>query len=162
MNKTQLPSWAKGVIGIAITGTAIFIGYKIYTLMSDKQGREDKEREKEAEKSIQDQIVKEGKKVNANFTKAEYIGFANSIYNDLNGCTQSFNKVRDILMKMKNDLDVLNLIKAYGNRQRTCFKINVGGNDDLITTVRNSCSIGCGFINEVNNNWANKKIKYKI
>jgi hypothetical protein len=32
MKKIPLPPQAKLVIGIAITGTAIFIGYKIYKL----------------------------------------------------------------------------------------------------------------------------------
>jgi hypothetical protein len=38
-------------------------------------------------------------------------------------------------MAMKHDLVVLNLIKAYGSRQRTCLKVNTGGKDDLLTSL---------------------------
>jgi hypothetical protein len=164
MNKIKLPPQVKLVIGIAITGTAIFIGYKIYKLIFDKQGREDKEREKEAEKNIQEQIIKEGKKVNASYNKAQYIAYADSIFNELNGCGAGRQDVVErALMAMKHDLDVLNLIQAYGNRQRTCLKVNTGEKDNLLTSLNDEwTALQASSRKKVNNDWANKKIKYKI
>jgi hypothetical protein len=164
MKKIQLPPQAKLVIGIAITGTAIFIGYKIYKLIFDKQGREDKEREKEVEKNIKEQIIKESKKVNPSYTKAQYITYADSIFNELNGCGAGRHDVVErALMAMKHDLDVLNLIQAYGSRQRTCLKVNTGEKDNLLTSLNDEwTALQDSSRKKVNNDWANKKIKYKV
>lgn len=159
-----LPSWAKGVIAIAVTGAAVFIGYKIYKLITDKQGKEDKEREKDIEKDIDKSITKGNEKLNANYTTAQYISYANSIFDELNGFgAGSALVIEKTLMAMKNDLDVLNLIKAYGTRQRTVFGINKAGKQDLISSLATEwVALNNSSKKKINNDWANKGIKYKL
>lgn len=159
-----LPSWAKGIIAITVTGTAVFLGYKIYKLVTDKQGKEDKEREKDIEKDIDKSITKENVKLNANYTTAQYISYANSIFDELNGFgAGSALVIEKALMAMKNDLDVLNLIKAYGTRQRTVFGINKAGKQDLISSLSTEwVALNNSSKKKINNDWANKGIKYKL
>ena len=161
---TGLPSWAKGVIAIAVTGAAAFIGYKIYKLITDKQAKEDRQREKDVEKDIDRSITKGNEKLNANYTTAQYISYANSIFDELNGFgAGSALVIEKALMAMKNDLDILNLIKAYGTRQRTVFGINKAGKQDLISTLATEwVALNNRSKKKINNDWANKNIKYRL
>jgi hypothetical protein len=163
--KTQgLPSWSKGVIAVAVTGAAVFIGYKIYKLISDKQSAEDKQREKDVESSLNKQLVEQGVKLNPTYKANQYISYANSIFGELNGFgAGSALVIEKALMAMKNDLDVLNLIKAYGTRQRTVFGIDKAGKQDLMSSLATEwASLNDSSKKKINNDWANKNIKYRI
>ena len=51
--KNELPMWAKGAIGIIIAGGALFIAYKVYSLVKDiSDKREEKDVTKEVDKEI--------------------------------------------------------------------------------------------------------------
>lgn len=154
----------KGIIAVAVTGTIIFVGYKVYKKFNVSQQDKDAiKRKEEEDKLVQSEIKKNEIKASLSYPASSYIDYANQIYDALNGCAfLGFEKVKTISMKMKNNLDVATLIKAYGNRQRTCLKIDIGGNDSLLTTIRVSCEVNCGFIDEINNDWSNKRITYRI
>jgi hypothetical protein len=159
-----LPSWSKGIIAIAVTGAAAFIGYKIYKLLANKGDAEERERQKEVEASLNKQIVKQGVRLNPTYNTNQYIAYADSIFNELNGFGAGrADVVERALMDMKNELDVLNLIKAYGKRQRTVLGIEKGGKEELLTALASEwTSVQNSSRKKVNNDWANKNIKYRI
>ena len=78
-----------------------------------------------------------------------------------------YGSVRDTLMKLKNDLDVNLVVKAFGQRQGYCFGIPAGEPKDLFTFVRSELGSEYGGITSykmdaINKDWAKKGIKYKF
>ena len=83
------------------------------------------------------------------------------------GLVDDYENFKKTLMKMKNDLDVKKLVKAYGARQLYVFGIPDGDKLDLFTAVRSELGTEWGGLSsskltEVNKDWAKKKIKYKF
>jgi len=166
---SDLPTWAKGVIAIAVTGTVIFVGYKVYKKVFKSDEEKDAEKRKQDELKFQKkEEKKESVKVNPTYKESEYIAYADTLFNELNSCFDSAPTVEKILMSMKNDLDVSKLITAYGKRQRTnCVGLDTGGVDGLLVSLRAKWVSGVGtgynyFIKRVNNDWANKHITYRV
>lgn len=168
---SDLPTWAKGVIAVAVTGTLVFVGYKIYKKVNvSEQDKEEKQRREEEEKLLKEETVKEQKKLNRTYQKSQYISFANNIFNLFNGCMDTdfgasdYSKAAIILKSMKNDLDVAELINAYGTRQRTCLGFDVKGKDSLMTTIGEvwKSPFYSKMKENINNDWANKHIKYRV
>ena len=173
---SDIPPIIKGIIALAVTGTVVFVGYKVYKKLNvSKQDKEDKAREKEQEKLEEKEQKNLEKKLSPSYLGSEYITFANDLFKSFDGCldfdlgVNSYTKAVNILLSMKNDLDVSKLIDAYGTRQRTCnvlglHKVDVSGKDGLFTTIRNVWSnpIFSKIKSNINNNWANKNIKNRI
>jgi hypothetical protein len=169
---TGLPIWAKGVIAIAVTGTLVFVGYKVYKKLNvSEQEKEEKERNEEKSSEQKKEENKNAKKVTPTFKESQYISFADILFNYYNGCVvdpqswlEKYTKAANILMSMKNDLDISKLINSYGTRQRTCAGFNIKGKDDLLTTIQSALSnpIFNKMKKNINNNWANKFITYRI
>lgn len=107
-----LPQWAKGVIAVAVVGGAAYIGYKIYKKISKIATPDDFDKEI---KNISDDVKtleKSGQK--ATLSNSQIAGLANSIQTALNGMTEDEAAVYRAFSSVKTDIDVLNLIKAYG------------------------------------------------
>ena len=78
-----------------------------------------------------------------------------------------YGSVRDILMTMKNDLDVLLLTRAFGKKQAYAFGIPQGEPKDLFTFVRAELGNEYGGLTSykmdaINKDWEKKGIKYKF
>jgi hypothetical protein len=160
-----LPTWAKGVIAVAVTGTLVFVGYKIYTKTFKSDEEKEAEKRKENELKFQKkEEKKEQKKVYPTYKESEYLAYADTIFNTFNGCgAGAYPPVERALMAMKNDLDVAKLITAYGTRQRTCLGVDTKGKDGLLVSITDEWDeIYKSSRNRVNNDWANKNIKYRV
>jgi len=167
-----LPMWAKGVIAIAVTGTLVFVGYKVYKKINvSEEDKEEKERNEKESVEQKKEEKKIAKKVTPSFRESEYIAYADTLFNLYNGCVvdtktwlEELTKAADILMRMKNDLDVSKLITAYGTRQRTCAGFNIKGKDSLMVTIKSALStpIFSKMKKNINGNWANKFITYRV
>jgi hypothetical protein len=159
-----LPTWAKGVIAVAVTGTLVFVGYKVYT--KGFKSQEEKDAEKRAadeKKQLEKELKKDTIKVNPSYPLSQYTGFADAIYDGVRYCVgDDYDAVENTLKKMKNDLDVVQLIKNYGSRQRYCFGIPAGDAQTLFPTVVAELGADSSRIKKINNDWANKNIKYRI
>jgi len=162
----NLPPWARGIVfvgGIAIVG---LFSIKIYKkLFPSEQAKKNKELQKEIDVEISNWI-KKGQK--ASFSDANYLTFANTIYEGMRyGIGDNYGKVVDTMLLMNNNLDVAKLIKAFGVRQNYLFGIDTGSPLDLLTFVQSE--LGSEYlgltsyrITKINNDWAKKGITYKI
>lgn len=113
-----LPQWAQGVIGIAIVGGIGFIGYKLYSAIQKAKALESATEENQATSDEVKNLIKKG--VQPSLNKTQLISTVNGIkqaWMDYDAITRPHYVmwIRE-LVKVKNDLDILNLIKTYGNQ----------------------------------------------
>lgn len=153
------------IIKNLLIGAGVFAGYKI--LSSFFKSDSDKAAElilTEAEKEKKELQ----KKFKLSFTPTQYAQFANIIYESTKyGIGDNYGAVVDIMKNLKNDLDINKLITVYGKKQNYVFGIPAGAPRDLFTNIR--AELGDEYfgltsyrINQINNDWAKKGIKYKL
>ena len=160
-----LPMWAKGVLvvaGVALTG---FIVYEVYKKLNPSA--KDKA-DADLKKKNEDELTKNAQTMSPSFPQSSYPAMANEIYEGMRYAVgDDYAGVRDTLMKMKNDLDVNLITKAYGVRQLYAFGIPSGEPKDLFTAVRSELGsewwgLSSSKMDAVNKDWSKKGIKYTI
>ena len=117
-NVSEMPQWAKGVIGVAIFATAAFVAYKVYQKI--KEGKETKNTDKVGNQMQKeaDALIKSGMKLT--HPKSTYLSAANYIENMLSGCEMGSSElavVKKILFCVENKLDWATLSIAFGTRK---------------------------------------------
>lgn len=109
---TGIPGWVKGLIWGGVIFGGIYVGYKIYkgagsTLESLKRNKSLKEEE--------EKLKKEGEF--PNYSDMEYEQMANALFAALDGyLSESEEDFLPVFMRMKNRMDVVKLIDAFGVR----------------------------------------------
>lgn len=112
----ELPTWAKGIIGVAIVGGIGIIGYTVYKKLSKSQS------EKDAEESLKDtneDIKKLLKTQKPSYIPAQYGAFSDALFEAMSGGGTDEDAIFEIFKKTKNTLDVLLIVKAFGIREYT-------------------------------------------
>lgn len=162
----DLPAWAKGVVVVGAGLVVFMIGRKVYkAVFPSAQEKRDKELLSDVNKEI-NKLENSG--VKPSYSESQYLTFANTIYNGMRYCVgDDYGTVESTMKKMKNDLDVAKLVKAYGKRQRACFGIDAGGNDDLFTSVQAELGNDYGGltnyrVRNINADWKKKGITYQL
>lgn len=161
----DLPQWAKGIVVVGGAAALFIVGRKIYTLVFPSA--EDK-RNQQLSNDINNEVVRLSKTQRQSFPDSTYNTLANTIYNSMKFAVgDDYGAVQDSLKKMKNDLDVAKLVKAFGSRQDYAFGIPVGGKMDLFTYVKKELGNEWGGltayrVRDINKDWAAKKITYTI
>jgi hypothetical protein len=121
------------------------------------------------EKNIDSEISKmqsNGKK--ASFSDSNYNTFANTIYNSMRFAVgDDYGTVESTLKRMKNDLDVAKLIKAFGLKQDYFFGLPTGDKMDLFTYIQKELGNEYGGltnyrVKRINEDWSKKGISYQI
>jgi hypothetical protein len=166
----DLPPWAKGILAVSLTvgaGAGIFFTVKAIKKrlnpLSEDVSLKNLIKKNEDELS---QNEKSGLKLS--FPESQYNAMANQIYEGMRYCLgDDYASVEKTLMKMKNDLDINYLVKAFGKRQGYCFGVPEGGLRDLFTFVRSELGTEYGGLTDarlvnINKDWTKKKIKYKF
>jgi hypothetical protein len=124
---------------------------------------------RELEKNIDSEISKmqsNGKK--ASFSDSNYNTFANTIYNSMRFAVgDDYGTVESTLKRMKNDLDVAKLIKAFGLKQDYFFGLPTGDKMDLFTYIQKELGNEYGGltnyrVKRINEDWSKKGISYQI
>lgn len=160
-----LPPWAKGVIAVGLLTGGAIIAYKIYQTLNKpdtEKGNKNLLKDNDKELASNEKLLKQS------FPDSQYDSMANQIYEGMKyGADDNYPSVRNTLMKMKNDLDVNKLVKAYGSRQLYNFGIPVGDKKDLFTAVRSELGaewmgLSSAKMDAVNKDWAKKKIHYRF
>jgi hypothetical protein len=161
----ELPPCAKGAIVVGGVAALFFVGKKLYTIVFPSA---EAKRNAELNRNIDSEIAKLQKFQMASFPDSTYNTLANTIYNSMRFAVgDDYGAVQDSLKKMKNDLDVAKLIKAFGSRQDYAFGIPVGDKMDLFTYVKKELGneyfgLTSYRVTNINKDWASKKIKYTI
>jgi hypothetical protein len=161
----DLPQWAKGIVVVGGAAALFFVGKKLYTIVFPSEAAK---RNAELGRNINSEISNLQKIQVASYPDSVYDTLANTIYNSMRFAVgDDYGAVQDSLKKMKNDLDVAKLIKAFGSRQDYAFGIPVGDKMDLLTYVKKELGNEWGGltayrVNNINKDWAAKKIKYTI
>jgi hypothetical protein len=105
----DIPGWAKGIILIIIVLLVSWIIYKFYKNIKPKS---DEEKAVENEK---DQLVKKGQK--PTFGQSTYQGYADRIQTENMSFNTDEEAIYGIFKTFKNDLDVILLIQAFGQKR---------------------------------------------
>ena len=161
----DLPQWAKGIVVVGGSAALFFVGKKLYTIVFPSA---EEKRNAELGRNIDTEIGRLQNSQKATFPESTYNTLANTIYNSMKFAVgDDYGAVQDSLKKMKNDLDVAKLIKAFGSRQDYAFGIPVGGKMDLFTYVKKELGNEWGGltayrVTDINKDWAAKKITYTI
>ena len=162
----ELPDWAKGVVVVGGGLVAFLVIRKVFKVVfpSEKQRRN-----QQLTQNVNTEIRNlefQGQK--PSYSESQYLTFANTIFNGIRYCWgDDYGTVEETMKRMKNDLDVAKLIKAFGRRRRACFGIPTGGEDDLFTSIQ--AELGQDFggltnyrVDRINNDWKKKGITYVI
>ena len=112
---TGLPKWAQGIIAVAIVGGVAYLGYNVYKKISKLASPDSFDKEINDVSDDVKTLEKSGQKGTLN--KSQLSGLANSIQTALNGITEDEAAVYRAFASVKTEIDVLNLIKAYGIRR---------------------------------------------
>jgi hypothetical protein len=125
----EIPSWAKGILVIAAVGVVGYVIYKVAKggLRSLKDAREKGQLNNDT-KDLLSQGVK------YSYLTSQYNTFADKIFAALKGATEDEDMIKVVMSSMKNDLDVLALIAAYGTRDAS-FWAWESAKYDLVTAL---------------------------
>ncbi len=163
---TELPSWAKGIVVIGALGIAYIVGKRVYkTLFPTEQEKANQQLTKDIANEIE-KLQKGG--VKPTFPDSNYFTMANTIYESMRYAVgDDYANVELTLKKMKNDLDVAKLIKAFGRKQDYVFGIPEGQPKDLISFVQSELGNDYGGltnyrIKSIQKDWDSKGITYKL
>ena len=162
----ELPPWAKGVVVVGGSLAAFMVLRRVYKGVFPSEA--DKKNRK-----LFDNVNKEISSYQQNgqsqsFVESQYETFANTIYNSMRyAAGDDYATVELTMKKMKNNLDVAKLIKAFGKRQDYFFGIPVGDPMDLFTYVQKE--LGNDYlgltnyrVKNINEDWKKKGITYQI
>ena len=135
-NFSDMPPWAKGVIGILIVTGVGVVAYKIYkALHKDEEKKKSKDAVISFSKDV-DNYQKQGMRLS--FPPSQYASAANTIANLLSGCDtfgSEINAIREVIKVVKNKLDWAFLIKTFGVRSIDNCGIGTGDTSYELTTL---------------------------
>jgi hypothetical protein len=162
----DLPPWAKGVVVVGGAVVVYLVGSRVYRAVFPT---ETQRKNRELEKNIDSEISKlQGNGKKASFSDSNYNTFANTIYNSMRFAVgDDYSTVEATLKRMKNDLDVAKLIKAFGLKQDYFFGLPTGDKMDLFTYLQKELGNEYGGltnyrVKRINEDWSKKGISYHI
>ena len=162
----DLPPWAKGVVVVGGAVVVYLVGSRVYRAVFPTDAQR---KNRELEKNIDSEISKmQGNGKKASFSDSNYNTFANTIYNSMRfAIGDDYGTVESTLKRMKNDLDVAKLIKAFGLKQDFFFGLPAGDKMDLFTVVQKELGNEYGGltnyrVKRINEDWSKKGILYQI
>ena len=162
----DLPPWAKGVVVVGGALVVYLVGSRVYRAVFPTEAQR---KNRELEKNIDSEISKlQGNGKKASFSDSNYNTFANTIYNSMRFAVgDDYGTVELTLKRMKNDLDVAKLIKAFGVKQDYFFGLPTGDKMDLFTYIQKELGNEYGGltnyrVKNINADWKKKGITYQI
>ena len=162
----DLPSWAKGIVVVGGAVALFFVGKKVYKAVFPS---ESEKKNKQLLNDVNNEIrnyQQQGQQ--PSFAESQYETFANTIYNSMRfAAGDDYATVELTMKKMKNNIDVAKLLKAFGKRQDYFFGIPTGDPMDLFTYVQKE--LGNDYlgltnyrVRNINADWKKKGITYQI
>lgn len=111
----KMPGWAVGAIVIVSLAGVSIGAYMVYKMVKRMAAEKDSKKEVG---DINDDIKKlqaQGKK--QTLTQSQVSGIANELFTALNGYGTNYDAVLHALVRVKNDIDMLAVIKSFGVRE---------------------------------------------
>ena len=158
---TSLPTWAKGIIGVAVVGATIYGIYKIsQKLKAAKEDRPNKSEGKEVENELV--ALNQNPSTKQTISPSQALSIANTIYNSMIGLGTDEYAIYGQFYILRNNADFLAVQKAYGTRTipsgSIVFVTDFKGT--LVPSLRNELS--SSEAQTINKILGKKKIKYRI
>jgi hypothetical protein len=140
-----LPTWAKGVIAIAVIGGVGFVAYKIYKTAKGLVGNKDEKKVTNENLTEFDKLQKQGQKLSKPLPA--YQQLINDIVKKLNGCEDIRTEgqvIEGIISVVKKPVDWYYLVSKFGNRDiEDCGTFGLGKtNYDLPTLLKDQLDTG--------------------
>lgn len=142
-----------------ILQTGMILGglFLVYRLLRPAGAKE----QQQTTTAVKSDIVKEENKgVQPSYNSANYKTMADKLYAAMNTSGTDENAIFSVFSQMKNTLDVLRLIEAYGTRQLYTFGIPTGGQQNLSQAL--SDELSDSDIAKINQILFTKGINYKF
>jgi hypothetical protein len=156
-----LPSWAKGTVVVAGTLTAIVGGFFLIravskTIQGIKAGSDGRTIGGDLKELNKDTETRQ------TISDSQAVGFANRIFVAMDGNGTDENAILDVFTNVKNDADVLAIIKAFGTKKLTNSLLwsEVVYQGGLAGAIQDE--LDAGDINKLNMSLEKKGIKYKF
>jgi hypothetical protein len=158
---TGLPTWAKGIIGIAVVGVTIYAIYKIQKKLSEsKYDKPNKSENQEVENELV--ALNQNEQTKQKLSNSQALSIANTIYNAMIGLGTDEYAIYGQFYQLKNNADFLAVQKAYGTRTvpsgSIAFVTDFRGT--FVPTLRNELSSDEAQV--INKILGKKKIKFRI
>lgn len=161
-----LPTYAKGIVGIAAVGAVVAVGYQVYKKVFPSKAEKKAQEFLNAVTNDIQGFKNAGQK--ASHPESAYVTFANTIYNSMRYVIgDDYGAVVESCQKMQNSLDVALLIDAFGVRQNYMTFFEAGDPMDMFTFIRSELGneylgITAYRLKQINQDWDSKGITYKI
>lgn len=114
---SELPTWAKGAMAIAIIGGVGLIGYRIYKGISDSNKLQDSNDVANSAEDEYKKLLNQGQKLS--FPESNYISASNAIKNGLDGCETYFGEEEAkfaVMNVVKKPIDWFFLVNTFGSK----------------------------------------------
>lgn len=111
---SDLPAWAKGVLGVGVLAIVGFATYRAYQAYKTKQDLKDALQASVQAGNDLKALVAQG--INPSYDASEYETFSTTLAQSMDGCFTKQSQINDVFGKMKNQADVLRLIQQFGVR----------------------------------------------
>jgi hypothetical protein len=155
----DLPQWSKGVIAVIAVGGVALIGYTVYKKISKTQQTKDAE---ESLRDVNKDIITLSKTQKPSFIQAQYGAFGDSLFEAMSGFGTDNSAIEEIFGKMKNTLDVLKLVQAFGIRIYSDDRLFFFNTKEMNLNQWISAELSNNEKNKLNKVLASKGIKYQF
>jgi hypothetical protein len=173
----DLPSWAKGVVVVGGLGAAYLFASQIIKKLRLDAEKRNAEKELDTTRIELDNQTQQG--IVPSYTKSTYDAWAQSIQDQFDGCDPFFGgvfgiggdynelspsakKIYDIVDKMNNDRDFLELVDSFDIRTYDQCGWGTGNVENATLYKAVSDELSQDEINFINERLANRGITYKF
>jgi hypothetical protein len=163
-----LPNWAKGVVVVGLLGVTYIVGSQVLSAIRRK--KDEKKQLEEINVASNDLNALSRAGVKPTLSNSAYEAISAAIIDAVNGCGTSMAKILSQFEKMKNDADVLMLIKVFGLRKKQRCVFSDDPREDfwssqtppMSLTAHLQSDLSVSDINEINKTLSKKGIKYQF
>jgi hypothetical protein len=161
---TTLPTWAKGVIAVAVIGGVAFATYKFYKLIKDTSGGKaagDRQEDRGWNKEFDN--LNSNPNTKATLTQAGMLAAANALHAAMDGYATDEDAIVSIFKnQVKNSADFAGVSAAYGIRELSSGTWNPAPNFKGTLAGALSEELSQYWKDLINKDLASKKITYKV
>lgn len=157
---TGLPGWAKGTVAVSVVAGVAVISYLIYRKVKAEKALKGAKNEVDAVAATTKVLTGAGQKPSLDDLKLSSL--ANQLFTAMDGYGSDAQSIYRAFANVKNDLDVVNLIKAYGIRNLSSGALNPTPNITGTLSQHITDELSASEVKALNDLLARKGIKYRF